>query len=79
VREEEIMQIIPAPWGWYAYGQDEQGVEFLAPVALWALVESNGNVRRVVGLSAHGNSAVARVEDLPGFVEYRYVSEEGGS
>jgi hypothetical protein len=79
VREEEIMQIIAAPRGWYAYGQDEQGVEFLAPVALWALVESSSNVRRVVGLSAHGNSSVSRVEDLPGFVQYRYVSEEGGS
>ena len=79
MREEEIVQIVPAPWGWYAYGQDEQGAEFLAPVALWALVESSSNVRRVVGLSAHGNSSVSRVEDLPGFVEYRYVSEEGGS
>ena len=79
MREEEITQIIPAPWGWYAYGQDEQGVEFLAPVLCWALVESSSNVRRVVGLSAHGNSSVSRVEDLPGFVEYRYVSAEGGS
>jgi len=67
VREDEIMQIIPAPWGW------------LAPVALWALVESSESVRRVVGLSAHGNSSVSHVKDLPGFVEYRYVSEEGGS
>jgi len=74
------VQIVPAPWGWYAYGQDEQGVEFLAPVLCWALVESSSNVRRVVGLSAHGNSSVSRVEeDLPGFVEYRYVSAEGGS
>jgi hypothetical protein len=79
VREEEILQIVPAPWGWYGYGQDEQGVEFLAPVALWALVKSSESVRRVVGLSAHGNSSVSRVEDLPGFVQYRYVSEEGGS
>ena len=54
-------------------------MEFLAPVALWALVESSSNVRRVVGLSAHGFSSVSRVEDLPGFVQYRYVSEEGGS
>ncbi|MCA1717279.1 MAG: hypothetical protein LC781_10755 [Actinobacteria bacterium] len=23
MREEEIMQITPALWGWYAYGQDE--------------------------------------------------------
>jgi len=79
VREEEIVQIVPAPRGWYAYGQEEQGAEFLAPVALWALVESSAGVRRVVGLSAHGNSSVSRVEDLPGFVEYRSVSEEGGS
>ena len=79
MREEEIVQIVSAPWGWYAYGQDEQGVEFLAPVLCWALVESSSNVRRVVGLSAHGNSSVSRVEDLPGFVEYRYVPEEGGS
>ena len=79
LREEEIVQIVPAPWDWYAYGQDEQGAEFLAPVALWALVESSESARRVVGLSAHGNSSVSRVEDLPGFVEYRYVSEEGGS
>jgi hypothetical protein len=34
VREEEIVQIIPAPWGWYAYGQDEQGVEFLCTPVL---------------------------------------------
>ncbi len=79
MREEEITQVIPALWGWYAYGQDEQGVEFLAPVACWALVESSGNVRRVVGLSAHGRSSVSRVEDLPGFVEYRYVPEGGAS
>ena len=79
MREEEIVQIVPAPLGWYAYGQDEQGVEFLAPVTLWALVQSNESVRRVVGLSAHGNGSVSRVEDLPGFVEYRYVSDEGGS
>jgi hypothetical protein len=79
VREEEILQIIAAPWCWYGYGQDEQGVEFLAPVALWALVQSSEGTRHVVGLSAHGNSSVSRVEDLPGFVEYRYVSEEGGS
>ena len=79
MREDEIVQIVPAPRGWYAYGQDEQGVEFLAPVALWALVESSSNVRRVVGLSAHGYSSVSRVEDSPGFVHYRYVSEEGGS
>ena len=79
MREEEIAQIIPAPWGWYAYGQDEQGAEFLAPVALWALVQSSESVRRMVGLSAHGSSSVRGVEDLPGIVEYRYVSEEGGS
>ena len=79
MREEEIAQIIPAPWGWYAYGQDEQGAEFLAPVALWALVQSSESVRRMVGLSAHGSSSVRGVEDLPGFVEYPCVSEEGGS
>ena len=79
MREEEIVQIVPAPLGWYAYGQDGQGVEFLAPVTLWALVQSSAGVRRVVGLSAHGNSSVSRVEDLGGFVEYRYVSDEGGT
>jgi hypothetical protein len=79
VREEEIMQITPALWGWYAYGQDEQGVEFLTLVVCWALVESSGNVRRVVGFGAHGLGSVSCVEDLPGFVEYRYVSEEGSS
>ena len=31
------------------------------------------------GLGAHGLGSVSRVEDLPGFVEYRYVPEEGGS
>ncbi len=79
MREEEIKQIFSAPRGWYAYGQDGQGVEFLAPVVCWALIESSSNVRRVVGLGAHGLGSVSRVEDLPGFVEYRYVSEEGGS
>jgi hypothetical protein len=81
VREEEIIQVVPAQFGWFAYGRDEQGgAEFLTPVALWALVESSGNVRHVVGLSAHGLGHVSRVEDLPGFVEYRHVShEEEGS
>jgi hypothetical protein len=54
-------------------------VEFLAPVLCWGLVQSSSNVRRVVGLGAHGLGSVSRVEEVPGFVEYRYVSEEGGS
>jgi hypothetical protein len=48
-------------------------------VACWALVESSGNVRRVVGLTAHGLGAVTRVEELPGFVEYRHVPQEGSA
>ncbi len=79
MREEEIIQIISAPVGWHAYGHDRQGAEFLAPVACWALVESSGSVRRVVGLTAHGAGAVERVEELPGFGEYRYVSEGGAA
>jgi hypothetical protein len=79
VREEEILQVVPAQFGWFAYGRDEQGGEFLAPVALWALVESSGNVRRVVGLTAHGLGRVGRVEELPGFVEYRHVSQGEGA
>ena len=75
MREEEIIQIISAQWGWYAYGHDEQGAEFLAPVACWALVESSGSVRRVVGLTAHRSGSMERVEGMPGFAEYRYVSE----
>jgi hypothetical protein len=47
-------------------------------VALWALVESSGNVRRVVGLTAHGLGQLTRVEELPGFVEYRHVAQEEG-
>ena len=78
MREEEIIQVMPGYFGWFAYGHDEQGAEFLAPVALWALVESSGNVRRVVGLTAHGLDHVTRVEDLPGFVEYRHVAQEEG-
>ncbi len=76
MREEEIIQVIPGHLGWYAYGRDEQRGEFLAPVACWALVESSGNVRRVVGLTAHGLEQVTRVEELPGFVEYRHVPQE---
>jgi hypothetical protein len=79
MREEEIVLVIPSHFGWFAYGRDEQGSEFLAPVALWALVESSGNVRRVVGLTAHGLGRVERVEELPGFVEYRHVSQEEGA
>ncbi len=75
MREEEILQIVPAHWGWYAYGRDPQGAEFLHPVACWALVESHENVRHVVGLVAHGSGSVARAEESPGFVEYRYVPE----
>ena len=76
MREEEIIQVIPGHFGWFAYGRDEQGAEFLAPVACWALVESSGNVRPVVGLTAHGLEQVTRVEGLPGFVEYPHVSQE---
>ncbi len=79
MREEEIIQIAPAQGGWYAYGHDEQGAEFLAPVACWALVESSGNVRHVVGLTAHGSGSVERAEDLPGFAEYRFVPEGGAA
>ena len=78
MREEEIVQVVPAQFGWFAYGRDEGqgGAEFLAPVALWALVDSSAGVRRVVGLTAHGLAQVSRVEELPGFVEYRYLSQE---
>ena len=78
MREEEIIQIIPAQFGWFAYGRDEQGTEFLAPVALWALVDSSAGVRRVVGLTAHGLGQVSRIEEMAGFVEYRHVSQEDG-
>jgi hypothetical protein len=77
VREEEIIQVVPAQFGWFAYGRDEQGgAEFLTPVALWALVDSSAGVRRVVGLTAHGLGHVTRVEELEGFVEYRHVAQE---
>jgi hypothetical protein len=33
----------------------------------------------VVGLTAHGLERVMRVEELPGFVEYRHVSQEEGA
>jgi hypothetical protein len=50
-----MIQVVPAQFGWFAYGRAEQGgAEFLAPVALWALVDSSSGVRRVVGLTAHG-------------------------
>ena len=79
MREEEIIQVVPAQFGWFAYGRDGQGgSEFLTPVALWALVESSGSVRRVVGLTAHGLGHVSRVEELEGFVEYRHISQEEG-
>ena len=79
MREEEIVQVVPVQFGWFAYGRDEEGgAEFLTPVALWALVESSGNVRRVVGLTAHGLGQLTRVEELPGFVEYHQVAQEEG-
>jgi hypothetical protein len=78
LREEEIIQVVPAQVGWFAYGREgEGGAEFLTPVALWALVDSSAGVRRVVGLTAHGLGQVSRVEELLGFVEYRHVSQEG--
>ena len=76
MREEEIIQVVPAQFGWFAYGRDEQGAEFLAPVALWALVESSAGVRRVVGLAAHGLGQVSRVEEMTRFIEYRHISQE---
>ena len=80
MREEEIIQVVPAQVGWFAYGRDDGqgGAEFLTPVALWALVDSSARVRRVVGLTAHGLGHVSRVEKLEGFVEYRHVSQEEG-
>ena len=55
VREEEIVRVVLARFGWFAYGRGGQGgAEFLAPVAPLALVKSSGSVRRVVGMSAHG-------------------------
>jgi len=75
VREEEIIQVAAAQFGWFAYGREEQGAEILAPVALWALVESSAGVRRVVGLTAHSLGQVSRTEELPGFVEYRHISQ----
>ena len=79
MREEEIIQVVPAQSGWFAYGRGGQGnAEFLAPVALWALVDSSAGVRRVVGLTAHGLGHVSRVEELEGFVEYRHVSQGEG-
>jgi hypothetical protein len=77
VREEEIIQVVPAQSGWFAYGRDHDGqggAEFLTPVALWALVDSSAGVRRVVELTAHGLGHLTRVEELEGFVEYRHVS-----
>jgi hypothetical protein len=79
LREEEIIQVVPAQSGWFAYGRDgQEGSEFLTPVALWALVDSSAGVRRVVGLTAHGLGHVSRVEELEGFVEYRHVSQGEG-
>ncbi len=77
MREEKIIQIVPAQRGWYTYGHDEQGAEFLVPVACWALVESSGNMRHVAGLTAHGS--LERAEDLPGFAEYGFVPEGGAA
>ena len=76
MRVEEIIQIIPCDFGWFAYGRDEQEAEFLAAVALWALVESSGSVHRVVGPAAHGLGQASRIEELSGFVEYRDLSQE---
>ena len=76
MREEEIIQVAAAQFGWFAYGREKQGAEFLAPVALWALVESSAGVRRVVGLAAHRLGQVSRIEELAGFVEYRHISQE---
>ena len=75
MREEEIIQVVPAQFGWFAYGREEQGAEFLAPVALWALVESSAGVRRVMGMSAHRLGQVSRTEELPGFLEYHHISQ----
>ena len=55
-----------------------RGVGILHACGLGALVESSSNVRRVVGLAAHGLGRVTRIEELPGFVEYRHVSQEEG-
>ncbi len=77
MREEAVQIISAAHFGWFAYSREEGRREFLAPVACWALVESSGNVRRVVGLTAHGLGAVTRVEELPGFVEYRPYRKRG--
>jgi hypothetical protein len=47
VRKDEITQITSALPGWYAYGKDADGREFLSPIVCWALVESSAGGRYV--------------------------------
>ena len=79
MRRDEVTQIAPATPGWYAYGKDGGGEEFLSPVACWALGESNSGVRYVVGMCAHRQGSVEAATDMAGFVEYRYLPEEAGA
>jgi hypothetical protein len=75
VRQDDIVQITPAHPGWYAYGKEEDGVEFLTPIVCWALAESSAGIRYVAGLCAHRRGLVAVAANEPGFVEYRYMPE----
>ena len=76
VREDDIVQITSAQPGWYAYGQSEDGDEFLTPIICWALAESSSTGSRyVTGLCAHRRGSVGIAAAEPGFIEYRHLPE----
>ena len=79
MRKDEIAQLVPAYPGWYAYGKDEGGNEFLSPIACWALAEGSSGVRYVVGMCAHRRGSVEAATDAPGFIEYRLLPEGADS
>ncbi|MBV9452869.1 MAG: hypothetical protein JOZ19_01915 [Rubrobacter sp.] len=76
MREDDIVQITPAQPGWYAYGESEDGDEFLTPVICWALAEnSRTGSRYVADLCANRRGSVGLAATEPGFIEHRYVPE----
>ncbi|MBV9455855.1 MAG: hypothetical protein JOZ19_17345 [Rubrobacter sp.] len=78
MREDDIVQITPAQPGWCAYGRSQDGMEFLSPIICWALAEnSRTGSRYVAGLCAHRRGSVGLAAAEPGFIEYRYMLDEG--
>jgi hypothetical protein len=67
-----IVQLITAGPGWYARYR-APGRSTVAAVALWALIETDAGVRRIVGVAPDEDGSLScHAEEAPGFERYVY-------